>query len=546
MTKRTVTFVVGVQTDDTGEITGYSVTPAIPLYGGVKGEHNATVLGLTLEGGLYTDGELVRLSFTTGDGTILSSDLIEDIAVAEDGAASITYPLPQLLTIAAGQLCVRVVLSTLEDGRETVIWRSAEMVLYFEEAGVENGTPFWTGVSEMLARTVTAKDTATASQEAAAKSATEAQGYAQDADTARENAENAQAAAEAAAESANEAKSAALVASADAQEAKESARQYMVYASEAAEAAQAVADNATPHIGDDGNWYIGDTDTGVKAAGEDGADGKSAYEYAQDGGYEGTEEAFAAALADLEQMRTDIDANTGAHKAIVVAHTELETVVGSNTDRITANETDIGSLSALTQANKEGALDLNERLSVIEAQELLRWRGEVTGSAMDQLADKQVGDVVFCTTDNCFYVYHDGWKPCMDFTTAVTQESGKLVTSGAVYNFVADKIAAVYRYKGSVDTYDKLADITEKQVGDVYNVIWEYTTEDSEDYILSGQNYAWTGTEWDALGRVLNLVKTVESGSEQIPTSDAVYAFVTEKIAAYDADVMAVLGVDEE
>ena len=32
-------------------------------------------------------------------------------------------------------------------------------------------------------------------------------------------------------------------------------------------------DGITPHIGANGNWYIGTTDTGVKAAGEDGQDG---------------------------------------------------------------------------------------------------------------------------------------------------------------------------------------------------------------------------------------------------------------------------------
>jgi hypothetical protein len=70
--------------------------------------------------------------------------------------------------------------------------------------------------------------------------------------------------------------------------------------------------NAAPRIGDNGNWYIGDEDTGVKAAGadgepgkdgqpgadgKDGTPGKSAYEYAQDGGYTGTEEEFAEKLA---------------------------------------------------------------------------------------------------------------------------------------------------------------------------------------------------------------------------------------------------------
>ena len=33
-------------------------------------------------------------------------------------------------------------------------------------------------------------------------------------------------------------------------------------------------DGITPHIGENGNWWIGDVDTGVKAAGQDGVDGK--------------------------------------------------------------------------------------------------------------------------------------------------------------------------------------------------------------------------------------------------------------------------------
>ena len=87
------------------------------------------------------------------------------------------------------------------------------------------------------------------------------------------------------------------------------------------------ADGVTPHIGDNGNWYLGTTDTGKPSRGETGlqgpvgpvgpqgpqgpqgdtgatgpkgdtgADGKSAYQYAQEGGYTGTEEEFAAKLA---------------------------------------------------------------------------------------------------------------------------------------------------------------------------------------------------------------------------------------------------------
>jgi hypothetical protein len=49
-------------------------------------------------------------------------------------------------------------------------------------------------------------------------------------------------------------------------------------------------------------------------------------------------------------------------------------------------------------------------------------------------------------------------------------------------------LAGVYRYKGSVATYADLANVQNPDVGDVYNV---------ED---TGDNYAWSGTEWDQLG----------------------------------------------
>ena len=79
------------------------------------------------------------------------------------------------------------------------------------------------------------------------------------------------------------------------------------------------ADGVTPHIGDNGNWYLGDTDTGKPSRGETGpqgqqgekgdtgatgpagADGKSAYQYAQESGFTGTETEFADKMAQ-EQL----------------------------------------------------------------------------------------------------------------------------------------------------------------------------------------------------------------------------------------------------
>ena len=90
------------------------------------------------------------------------------------------------------------------------------------------------------------------------------------------------------------------------------------------------ADGLTPTIGDNGNWYLGETDTGKPSRGDKGdkgdkgdtgetgatgavgADGKSAYAYAQDGGYVGTEEQFAAKLAKEKFANPNALTFTGA------------------------------------------------------------------------------------------------------------------------------------------------------------------------------------------------------------------------------------------
>ena len=72
------------------------------------------------------------------------------------------------------------------------------------------------------------------------------------------------------------------------------------------------ADGLTPTIGDNGNWYLGNTDTGKPSRGDKGAGGKSAYQYAQDGGYTGTEAEFAAKLAQEKFANPNALTFTGA------------------------------------------------------------------------------------------------------------------------------------------------------------------------------------------------------------------------------------------
>lgn len=61
-----------------------------------------------------------------------------------------------------------------------------------------------------------------------------------------------------------------------------------------------------------------------------------------------------------------------------------------------------------------------------------------------------------------------------------------------ITDYAGEKVASMYRFRGSVAAY---ADLPEDAAnGDVYNVVAKYG-----DY-PAGTNFAWTGTEWDALG----------------------------------------------
>ena len=71
-------------------------------------------------------------------------------------------------------------------------------------------------------------------------------------------------------------------------------------------------------------------------------------------------------------------------------------------------------------------------------------------------------------------------------------------------DYIDERLTVVYKFKGTVNTYADLASITEKENGDVYNVISGNGT------TPPGTNYAWnvsggTSGEWDALGGSVDL-----------------------------------------
>ena len=86
-------------------------------------------------------------------------------------------------------------------------------------------------------------------------------------------------------------------------------------------------------------------------------------------------------------------------------------------------------------------------------------------------------------------------------TNNVTNLSNKLTSNYYNKSEIDAKILGIYRFKGSVDSYDKLP--SDAQIGDVYNVR------------ATGMNYAQTSEGWDNLGQFFDV--------EEYYTKDNVY-----------------------
>lgn len=90
-------------------------------------------------------------------------------------------------------------------------------------------------------------------------------------------------------------------------------------------------------------------------------------------------------------------------------------------------------------------------------------------------------------------------------TSSLTANYATSADTVSAISAVEAKLTNVYKYKGTVASYDLLPsqDLT---AGDVYNVEAAYGN------YPPGTNYAWTGTEWDALGGSVDLSNYATTG----------------------------------
>ena len=100
--------------------------------------------------------------------------------------------------------------------------------------------------------------------------------------------------------------------------------------------------------------------------------------------------------------------------------------------------------------------------------------------------------------------YSDVTQSTHGLMTAADKKKLDGFGAASTYALKSD-ITQMYRYRGSVTSVDKLP-TTGQTIGDVYDV-------------GNGMNYAWNGTEWDALGEVFTITKITNTEIDTVLTS---------------------------
>ena len=110
--------------------------------------------------------------------------------------------------------------------------------------------------------------------------------------------------------------------------------------------------------------------------------------------------------------------------------------------------------------------------------------------------------------DNLQETMMTGYYTKATVDTKIAESKAGLATE----TYVNNKVSSVYKYKGSKDTYASLP-TTGNAVGDVWNVVDK-----------NGQNFAWTGSAWDALGETIDLSGYMKNDALQEITATEVEA----------------------
>lgn len=185
--------------------------------------------------------------------------------------------------------------------------------------------------------------------------------------------------------------------------------------------------------------------------------------------------------------------------------TKISAITSSLTAHISANGTDFANLSGSVIA-LSGA--------VIETY----WTSADTKNKLDSISSNvnnlSASVVSFSATVVRDYATSaDTYNAIDSLSDAVEEFSGNIIS------YIDNELSVVYKFKGSVSTYDELTGKTGMSNGDVWNVTNAHGEPGSEGYTPAGTNYAYveaggsTEAHWDALGGSVDLSNYSTTGS---------------------------------
>ena len=248
--------------------------------------------------------------------------------------------------------------------------------------------------------------------------------------------------------------------------------------------------------------------------GPQGSPGESAYQAYQSTGGTLPEEEFNSALTKVPDAATQDALNSEVERA-KEAEKQLQQNIDAENERAINAESGIqqeieAEVTRATKAETTLAGAIVQESDRAEAQEGILQQSIETEKTRAEAAEAALQQSVTNLQNTK--------------ANSATTLQGYGITDAYTKAQVDAKVAGVYKYKGSVPTYNDLPS-SGQQDGDTYNV---------ED---TGQNYAWTGTAWDSLGINIDLTDylTIEDASSTYATQVNLQAETSRAEAAEQA-----------
>lgn len=231
--------------------------------------------------------------------------------------------------------------------------------------------------------------------------------------------------------------------------------------------------------------------------GPQGSPGESAYQAYQSAGGTLPEEEFNSALTKVPDAATQDALNSEVERA-KEAEKQLQQNIDAENERAINAESGIqqeieAEVTRATKAETTLAGAIVQESDRAEAQEGILQQSIETEKTRAEAAEAALQQSVTNLQNTK--------------ANSATTLQGYGITDAYTKAQVDAKVAGVYKYKGSVPTYNDLPS-SGQQDGDTYNV---------ED---TGQNYAWDGSSWDSLGINIDLTDylTIEDAANTYAT----------------------------